>query len=451
MRYKSSKKVTCCVAGDFTRNGIIELIFGSEDKSVKIFEGIKAKEPKIILYYDSWVTACTLGILQLPNEKYPVNGLLIGTKSGQLQLIQIKEEFPDIIWNWSFASQINDIQIGDVTNDGLNEIVICTDDSTIKILNSEGGVLNEIKSEEGRPLSLLIEDIDGDNAKEIIAGYSDGSLKVFHNPTLGSTDFKLKWKTKVATSIKDICLLPVEELDLKHIVFGGYDRTIRNVTDFEWGKKQPLKIPEISTLPELQTSEEEIQIDDITKGKEIPTNIRESIFDILKEKGYMKGLLKELKDLGYDHKEISEELEVMSTQKSIIYEKVTYPVWSLPGEEVDAKVEIEEPIKEQKVEVKHMVIEEPSKPGKEKLRAALSSETKEVKPSEIPSGDVSLEDVILNYLKEQKIITTKPQFIEGITSKGYAKNEVEKEINRLKELGKIAYSRAKPKGWSLVD
>ena len=467
MRYKSTKKVSCCIAGDLTRDGNIELIFGSEDKTIKVFDNIKVKEPKFIFYYDSWVTACTLGVMQLPNEKNPIYGLLVGTKSGMLQLIQIKDDLPEIVWNSNFSSQINTIKIGDVTNDGLNEIVLGTDDSTINILNSEGELIKEIKLEEGRPLTLLIEDIDGDNAKEIIAGCADGSLKVFHNPALDSKDIELKWKTKVPTSIKDVCYLISDEPDLKHIVFGGYDRTIRNVTDFEWGKKQILKIPQKIQVPEIDDSKKKIAIEDLTKIKEVPTNIREYIFKIINEKGYIKGLVKELVDLGYSQEEISEELEIMSTQKSIVYEKVTYPVWSLPGEEIGKEEEVEAPVEEKKVSVKHIVIEEPIKTDKEKLRVALSSESEKAKtseevkpkqkkkppeiekPAEKTSTSESLKDSIIQYLKEKKLVTTKPQIINDIVAKGFPKNSVEKEINSLKEQGIITYSRAKPKGWSL--
>jgi len=463
MRYKSAKKVNCCIAGDLTRNGNIELIFGSEDKTIKIFDSIKAKEPKFIFYFDSWVTACVLGFIQLPNEKEPLYGLIVGTKNGLLQLIQVKNNFPEIVWNRNFSSQINAIKIGDVTNDGLNEILLGTDDSTIKILNSEGELVKEIDVEEGRPITLLIEDIDGDNAKEIVAGCADGSLKVFHNPKLDSKDIELKWKTKVSTSIKDVCYLIGDEPDIKHIVFGGYDRTIRNVTDFEWGKKSILNIPQKIESPEISEGEKEVVVEDLTKVKEVPTNIREYIFKILNEKGYTKDLVKELIDLGYSQEDISNELEIMSTQKEILYEKVVYPVWSLPGEEIEGKGEVEIPVKEKKVSVKHMVIEEPIKTGKEKLRVALSSDSEKVKTSEevepkekkkptekaIPSE--SLKDSIIQYLKEKKIIPTKPQFVNDIIAKGFPKNIIEKEINSLKEQGIISYSRAKPKGWSLVD
>ncbi|KKM79228.1 hypothetical protein LCGC14_1352030 [marine sediment metagenome] len=461
MRYKSTKRVNCCVGGDFTRNGSIDLIFGSEDKTIKIFDNIKAKEPKFILYYESWVTACNLGYLKLENEKTPIYGLLVGTKNGLLQLVQIKDGFPDILWNKKFTTQVNSIMIGDVTNDGLNEIILSTDDSTIKILTSEGELVNEIKIEEGRPLSLLIEDIDGDNAKEIIAGCADGSLKIYHNPVLNSNDFELKWKTKVATSIKDICVFPGDQQ--LHIVFGGYDRTIRNVSDFEWGQKQTLEIPQQIKIPEIQKGIEEMPIMDLTKIEEVPTNIRGHIFKILKKKGFLKDLLKELTELGYSREEISDQLEIMNIQKSIIYEKVVYPVWSSPEEEIETKVEIKAPIEKPKVLVKHMVIEEPEIADKERLRAVLPKET--LKPSDTSTGKdgegvttaeavsdaSSIENIILDYLKQKKIVATKPLFVSDITAKGFAKNIVEKEINSLKVQGKITYSRAKPKGWSITN
>ena len=91
MHYKSKGKVTCCIAGDFYRNGNIELIFGGEDKTVKVFESIGSKNPLLSLYYDSWVMSVALGFLMLPRVEFPVYGLLVGTKSGLLQLIQIKE------------------------------------------------------------------------------------------------------------------------------------------------------------------------------------------------------------------------------------------------------------------------------------------------------------------------------------------------------------------------
>ncbi len=462
MRYKASNRVTCCIAGDFTRDGNIELLFGSEDKTLKIFDSIKAKEPKFILYYDSWVTTCTLGYLKLPDEEFSIYGLLVGTKSGVIQLIQFKEGFPDIIWSKNFNTQINDIKVGDVTNDGYNEIVLSADDSTIKILNVEGEPIKEIETEEGRPIALLIEDIDGDNANEIVAGCADGSLKVFHNPSLSSTDIELKWKTKVATSIKHICYQLDRRENKKNIVFGGYDRAIRIVTDFEWGDKQSLEIPQQIKIPEVEPTEKERKIEEIAEVKEVPTNIREHIFNYLTEKGYMKDLVSELTKLGYSEDEILEEFTVLKTQKSVSYEKMEYSVWSLPEEETGGKVEMEArvkepkvivktPVEKPKVAVKHMVIEEPIKTDKEKLSAVLSTEAKDISLKEGVSLDKSLLEVIIEYLKKNKLVATKAEFVIDIKSKGFEVKDIEKEINNLKAQGRLIYSRSAPKGWSLVE
>ncbi|KKK46318.1 MAG: hypothetical protein Lokiarch_02600, partial [Candidatus Lokiarchaeum sp. GC14_75] len=142
---------------------------------------------------------------------------------------------------------------------------------------------------------------------------------------------------------------------------------------------------------------------------------------------------------------------------------VVYPVWSSPEEEIETKVEIKAPIEKPKVLVKHMVIEEPEIADKERLRAVLPKET--LKPSDTSTGKdgegvttaeavsdaSSIENIILDYLKQKKIVATKPLFVSDITAKGFAKNIVEKEINSLKVQGKITYSRAKPKGWSITN
>jgi WD40 repeat protein len=451
MRYKATKRINCCVAGDFTRNGNIELFFGGDDKTLKIFDDLKAKEPRFTLYYDSWVTACTLGFLKIPDYDDPIYGLLVGTKNGLVQLVQFQESMLDILWQKNFNAQINDIKVGDVTNDGLNEILLSTDDSFIKILNSEGVQIKEINTEEGRPISLLIEDIDGDNAKEIVAGCADGSLKVFHNPNLDSHEFELKWKTKVSTSIKNVCFLTSDDKTVKHIVFGGYDRTIRNVTDFEWGQKQSLEISQKIKTDHIKESKKTDLVNEIANIKDVPSNIREHIFKILQDQGHLKSLMGELSKLGYSEDEILDEFTLLKTQKSVVYEKVIYPVWSLPSEEIEKEmpeeVKAEIIVEEQpKPKVQPLVIEEAVAPKKEKLRAALDSDSKTK-----GSTGVSLGETIIDYLREQKLVATKAQFINDIKEKGFSNSLIEKELNDLKEQGKIQYSRAKPKGWSLLE
>ncbi len=70
---------------------------------------------------------------------------------------------------------VHDVKVGDVTGDGLNEIVVATDrlyDGAIYLLD---GAKKTVKSsylfDDGSPMyALALEDLDGDGAKEIIAG-----------------------------------------------------------------------------------------------------------------------------------------------------------------------------------------------------------------------------------------------------------------------------------------
>ena len=366
MNYKSKGKVLCVTAGDFTRNENIELIHGSEDKTLKIFENIDSTEPKYIFYYDSWVTACVLGYLKLLDVNKPIYGLLIGTKNGVLQLIQFKEGKPDIIWQKALGSQINTIEVGDVKNDGFNEIVVGTDASQLIIFNSEGDELKSITLEEGRPISLKLVDIDGDNAKEIIVGCADGTLRIYHNTNLNSIDLELKWKASAENSIKIVSTMKDPKKDLTRIIVGGYDRSIRCICDFEWGKKPPLEIP--NNIVEPQPTEAEAKVEKPIKFKTVPTNIREYIFKYLIDNRIILGIAKELEKKGYLTDSVVEEFQRMISEKSDSYEKITYSVWTLPEDKIGLSGEVGTPAKKgKKVKsvVKPVVIEQemPSQKG----------------------------------------------------------------------------------------
>ena len=124
---------------------------------------------------------------------------------------------------------------------------------------------------------------------------------------------------------------------------------------------------------------------------------------------------------------------------------------TLTSTEIPTEKPIEAPTEEPKVAVKHMVIEEPIKTNKEKLSALLSITQKEKALKEKGGTEGSLSDIILEYLKEKGIVATKSEFVNAIEDKGFASNQIEKEITLLKEQGKIKYSRATPKGWSVGD
>ena len=456
MNYKSKGKVLCVTAGDFTKDGNIEILFGSEDKTLKIFENIDAVDPKYILYYDSWVTACTLGYLQLPNEKNPTYGLVLGTKNGALQLIQFKEEKIDIIWQKVFNSQINTIEIGDVTNDGFHEIVIGTDDSKLLILNSDGEELKSIEIEEGRPTSLKLVDIDGDNAKEIIVGCADGSLRIYQNITLNSIDINLKWKTSARNSVKIVSTMIDPKDGMPNIIFGGYDSSIRCICDFEYGEKPSLDIPYNIKITEPSLKSQSESSDEELKYTTVPTNIREYIFKYIIDNKVILDIAADLEKRGYIKERVVEEFVRLISEKKDKIEKISYSVWTLPEEKVGPGGTIEQPAKKS-IQITPIVIEQeiPQTKGST-LIDALRKDNSQVESTQTQIQltsivEENLRTIIIHYFEKTPIVESKAKLVNDIILLGYSEDVVEKLFENLKAEGIIGYSRSEPKGWYLSN
>jgi len=454
MNYKSKGKVLSVTAGDFTRDNNIELIYGSEDKTLKIFENIDSTEPNFTLYYDSWVTAVTLGYLKLPDVDIPIYGLLVGTKNGMLQLIQFKDSKPDIVWQIDLDSQINTIEVGDVTNDGYYEIIIGTDDSFIRVFNTEGVELKAIKIEESRPISLKIIDIDADNAKEIIVGCADGSLYIYHNPNLDSLDIELKWKTSASNSIKIVSSIVNPDDGITNILFGGYDRSIRCISDLECGEKPPLEIPYNIKIPETQPTEVDSKDTKPIIFETVPTNIREYIFKYLIDNRIIEGIGAELEKKGYLTDSVVEEFQRMISEKPDSFDKITYSVWALPEDKIGVGGTAGAPAKKGK-RIKPLVVEQeiPTQKGGALIDALKQDGKKKSGKTSTPStetiAEINLKTIIITHLENFKLIPTKKKLIDDIGMLGYGRDVVEKQIDKLRMEGILIYSRSEPKGWSL--
>ncbi len=460
MNYKSKGKVLSVIAGDFTRDENIELIYGSEDKTLKIFENIDSTEPKFTFYYDSWVTACTLGYLKLLDVDTPIYGLLAGTKNGLLQLIEFKENKPDIVWQKEFGAQINIIEVNDVSNDGYHEIVVGTDDSFVKILDSSGEELKAIKIEQSRPVSLKIIDIDGDNAKEIIVGCADGTLNIYHNPKLDSLDIELKWKTSASNSIKIVSSIINPEDGTTNILFGGYDRSIRCISDLGCGETPPLEVPHNIIVPKAQpTGAEEAMAKPIV-FETVPTNIREYIFKYLIDNRIIEGIGAELEKRGYLTDSVVEEFQRMISEKADSYEKITYSVWTLPKDQIGEGGTTGAPAKapEKKgKKIKPVVIEQelPKQRGGMLIDALKSDPDKGKGKIEEPksiagtAAEGNIKTIIITHLEKYKLVPTKTKLVDDLVILGYDKDMVEAQIDKLRMEGVLLYSRSEPKGWSL--
>ncbi|MBY9004791.1 MAG: WD40 repeat domain-containing protein [Candidatus Lokiarchaeota archaeon] len=448
MNYRSSGKVLCVTAGDLTNDGNIELIHCGEDKTVKIFENIDATSPKYVLYYDSWVTSCASGCLKLSNLKDPLQGLIIGTKNGMLQMIQIKDGSPDIIWQRQLGSQINAIDIGDVINNGYNDIIVGSDDSIVKIYNADGEELNNIEIEGGRPISVKVADIDGDNAKEIIVGSADGTLRIYHNQQIDSTNFELKWKTNTTNSIKIVSPIMDDEQGLINIIFGGYDRSLRCVSDFEWGEKPKLDVPDkMGTIKSEKPKVVEEELEQPIVKKTVPTNLRDYIFKILDETRVVDGVIKELQKIGYLKENIKNEFELMKSQKPGTYEKVSYSLWSLSEEDIGPGGVIQEPRAAAKIKTE--IVEEVVSKGGDLIRALQKEKAPGLSEEQLKI-DENLRYIIIHNLEKNKVIPTRTKLITEITILGYSESDVDEQVDLLKEHGVIQYSKSNPKGWRLT-
>ena len=448
MNYRCSGKVLCVTAGDFTNDENIELILGGEDKTLKVFKDIGSKEPLYELYYDSWVTSCSLGCLMLSEQENSLYGLVIGTKNGTIQLIHINDAKPDILWEKHLGSQINAIDIGDVTNNGYNDVVVGTDESLIKVINADGDELSTIQIEEGRPISLKVADIDGDNANEIIVGCADGSLRIYHNPKLDSSDIELKWKTSTSTSIKIVSPLFDSEQGLINIIYGGYDRSLRCISDYEWGEKEKLEITNkmADVIPSIK-EQESLEIDEEKTEpslKTVPTNLREYVFKILEDKQVLDDVIKELQKMGYVKENIIKEFETMKSQKPSSYEKLTYSLWTLSEEEIGEGGIIKGA--EQKTEP--ATIEENKAKGEDLFRALHKEEGETEEQLTI---DENLRYIIIHYFENNHFVPTRTKIVQEIAILGYSEADVEEQVDILKEQGVIEYSRSEPKGWRLVN
>lgn len=470
MNYVSQGKVLCCTAGDITRDGSIELIFGGEDKTLKILnyhpqkmkdiEGIK---PLYIFYYDSWVTSCAIGVFRHSEFSKPICGVVVGTKSGVLELIIVNENGPDILWRENLGSQLNAIAIGDVTNDGNNDIIVATDDSYIKVFNSEGYRLRYVKVEGGRPVSFLVEDIDGDGACEIIVGCADGTLRVYHNEEVDSVNLVLKWKTKVSTSIKTITYLADDTEELRDIIFGGYERALRNVTDQDYGKKEKINKPPTVHLPKLDIPRVET---DAVETIVVPENLREYIIKLLSQHQYLASLdiiIKELQKIGYTTQAIEQELQDMQKEQLLISERKEISIWYLSeGLEVEEVKEEQTEVKEEMPKKRLIEAKIPPKPEEEGVKAEVEIELPpEGMPTEIKSEEErkvvtistesELDKKIIEFIREKELVSTKTELVEAMVSLGFKEEEIETEVEVLKNNNKIKYSRTAPRGWSLFE
>ena len=113
---------------------------------------------------------------------------------------------------------------------------------------------------------------------------------------------------------------------------------MRNVTDFEWGKKPILKIPQRFKIPKIPPKKDVLDVKEGEKLEIVPTNLRGFIVKLLEKRGFYlttEMLINELLEKGYNRDQIKEELELMKSQETVNYGKIDMQVWSIPDDAIE--------------------------------------------------------------------------------------------------------------------
>ncbi len=177
--------------------------------------------------------------------------IVFGTKQGKLFVLDTDS---GIKWFYDTNEKVDEVElmfldtdimssihappnIGDLDNDGMNELVFGTELGVVYALNSKGEVLWKYNA--GSPVrgQVLMHDLYGDNDKKIIFGCEDKNLYVLNNKG------KLVWKFEAGSSVQSTPALLKKENPC--IVFGSDDGTVFCVNhkgELEWKFKTQGKV-----------------------------------------------------------------------------------------------------------------------------------------------------------------------------------------------------------------
>ena len=249
-----------------------------------------------------------------------------------------------------------------------------------------------------------------------------------------------------------------------NILFGGYDRTIRCITDLECTESTPLDVPNHMGIPRIPPTHIEEATPKQIVFETVPTNIREYIFKYLIDNRIIEGIGAELEKRGYLTDSVVEEFQRMISEKADSFEKITYSIWTIPKEQIGEGGTIESPSEaptkapaKKTKKIKPVVIEQevPTQRGESLVDVLkplpIKANATEQKSTATTAAEVNLRTIIITHLEKFKLVPSKTKLIEDIVILGYDKSIVEAQIDKLRMEGVLQYSRAEPKGWSLGD
>ena len=142
-------------------------------------------------------------------------------------------------WLWKIDESILQIEIGDVNNNGQNEIIAASKSGRILILSLTGRVLADKNITENSSIwKVVVRDIDNDANNELVLGGLDGLLRVFKcNP---SYELETFWEHQCGAPISGFLISDIDNDNLKEIIAYSIDKSLRVLNPLDgsliWGQ-----------------------------------------------------------------------------------------------------------------------------------------------------------------------------------------------------------------------
>lgn len=223
---KFEDQVRNLAIGDLNGNGKPEIIATSTDQVLKVFDNT-GKELWMHEFNEIDLSGIEYrtGLFCLTGD---INGngkdeVIAGSEDGSLKVFDEKGK---VIWEKLFENVVHCAELSDLTGDGKKEVIIGIDElKTGNNLIVTDGTGKEIWSIKTDPVfACLAGDITGDNRPEVVVGTSESRVLAFE----GSSGKQIM-EYKLDNYVRVIALGDLDGDGALEIVAGGKDKTLRGI------------------------------------------------------------------------------------------------------------------------------------------------------------------------------------------------------------------------------
>jgi outer membrane protein assembly factor BamB/AAA+ ATPase superfamily predicted ATPase len=235
--YSTKDWISSVHAADVDGDGDIEVLLGSRNHRFYLLTKLGNLKREVYLESE-WVgTICGIDTTQAVDD----TRIIVGTRDNTVYAFN---EVLQPIWEYAAGLVIRQIEVGDIDGDGKMEVVVCSEDRCIHVLECESGALLWKYKTNAWIRSIAVADVDGDGAIEVLGGSGDNYLHVLDEQG------KLKWRYHagakiyslftadvdgdgvqeilVSTDAKDLYMLALEQQEGKLVHIRKWRRELSN-------------------------------------------------------------------------------------------------------------------------------------------------------------------------------------------------------------------------------